>query len=47
MRRRSTIRKAGRAWALLAPDGALVALVLYRKGVEEIARRLRWKPRVA
>ena len=47
MSRRSTIRKAGRAWALLAPDGALVVLALYRKGVVEVARRLGWKPKVA
>ena len=45
MSRRSTIEKRGRLWALLSPTGALVALVAYRKGVAEIARRLGWKPR--
>lgn len=45
MRRRSVIEKRGRLWALLSPSGALVAMIAYRKGVVEVARRLGWKPR--
>lgn len=47
MKRRSAIEKRGRLWALLSPAGTLVALMAYRKGAVEVARRLGWKPKVA
>lgn len=45
MGRRSVVEKRGRLWALLSPSGKLVAMIAYRKGVAEVARRLGWKPR--
>ena len=36
-----TVAKYGRRhWAVLAPTGELVCVTLYRKGAEEVARRL-------
>jgi len=38
------IRKYGRFWAVYEPDGTLVCLCVYRKGAEEVVRRLQDKP---
>ena len=36
-----TVARYGRRyWAVLAPTGELVCVTLYRKGAEEVARRL-------
>lgn len=36
-----TVAKYGRRyWAVLAPTGELVCVTLYRKGAEEVVRRL-------
>jgi hypothetical protein len=35
-----TIRKYGRYWAVLAADGTMVCLCVYRKGAVEVVRRL-------
>ena len=32
--------KGGRHWAIHDPDGALVCVALYKKGANEVARRL-------
>lgn len=34
------IEKRGRVWAVLAPDGALICLCVYRRGAQEVVRRL-------
>ena len=34
------IKYGRRYWAVLAPTGELVCVTLYRKGAEEVARRL-------
>jgi hypothetical protein len=38
------IRKYGRYWAVYDADGTLVCLCVYRKGAEEVVRRLQSKP---
>jgi len=35
-----SIRKQGRYWAILDADGTLVCLCVYRKGAQEVVRRL-------
>jgi len=35
-----SIRKYGRYWAVLDADGSLVCLCVYRKGADEVVRRL-------
>jgi hypothetical protein len=34
------IRKYGRYWALYARDGALICVCVYKKGAQEVRRRL-------
>jgi hypothetical protein len=34
------IRKYGRYWAVIDAEGTLVCLCVYRKGAEEVVRRL-------
>jgi hypothetical protein len=38
------IKKYGRFWAVYDADGTLVCLCVYRKGAEEVVRRLQDKP---
>jgi len=38
------ITKYGRFWAVYEADGTLVCLCVYRKGAEEVVRRLQDKP---
>ena len=33
-------RRHGREWAVLDEDGTLIALCVYRKGAQEVVRRL-------
>ena len=35
-----SIRKYGRYWAVIDAEGTLVCLCVYRKGAEEVVRRL-------
>jgi hypothetical protein len=35
-----TIKKRDRNWMVIAPDGALVCITLYKKGAQEVVRRL-------
>lgn len=35
-----TREKNGRAWAVRDADGSLIALTLYKRGAEEVIRRL-------
>lgn len=34
------IRKYGRYWAVYDPDGTLVVVTVYKKGAQEVVRRL-------
>jgi len=34
------IKKRDRNWMVIAPDGALVCITLYKKGAQEVVRRL-------
>jgi hypothetical protein len=36
----TTTKYGSRYWAVLDPTGALVCVTLYRKGAEEVCRRL-------
>jgi len=40
-----SIRKYGRSWAVLDANGTLVCLCVYRKGAEEVVRRLTGRER--
>jgi hypothetical protein len=35
-----TIKRYGRYWAVYASDGALICVCVYRKGAQEVVRRL-------
>ena len=38
-----TMKQYGRYWAVYASDGALICVCVYRKGAQEVVRRLQAK----